>query len=247
MATSHPVRALAWAMALGIPLLTACDRRDNAPPPVSMSGSQVGGSGLVLGSPNEQTAGLEGASGATTAEGTASGNQSAALPSGKLDETLSSPAAGYGALKPLNETEQNFVRQALESGLYEVAVSALAADRAQSDSTKRMAEQLLSDHRSANDKLQQLANGRMTVPTEIPTDKQATIDKLSQAKGAAFDKQYLELVGIRDHQKDIQLFEAVQKDIQDAELKLFVQNTLPTLKHHLSSAQDLRSVRKPQD
>lgn len=246
MATPHPVRALAWAMALGIPLLSACDRRETLTPPVSMSSSEVGGSGLVLGTP-EQTAGLEGGASApanTAPDTTVGSNGSTALPGGQLDDKLSSPAAGYGALKPLNEGEQRFVRQAVESGLYEVAVAALAADRAQSDATKRMAELLLNDHRSANDKLQQLANGRMSVPTDIPADKQATIDRLSKAKGAAFDKQFLETVGIQDHQKDIQLFESVQKDLQDPELKLFVQNTLPTLKHHLSAAQDLRSVRK---
>lgn len=250
MATPHPLCALAWAVALGIPLLTACDRRDSASAPVSMSSSPVEGSGLVLGTSNEQTAGLEGGSAASGTDAMASaGNSShsAALPSGKLDETLSSPAAGQGALKPLSEIEQRFVRQAVESGLYEVAVSALAADRAQNEAIKKMAEKLLIDHRTANDKLQQLANGRMTIPSDIPADKQANIDKLSQARGAAFDQQFLEVVGIRDHQSDIQLFESAQKDVQDAELKLFVQNTLPTLKHHLSSAQELRSVRKAQD
>lgn len=247
MATPHSVRTLAWVMALGVPLLTACDRRETITPPVSMSSSEAEGRGLVLGTPIESTAGLDGASsapGAAGNDGAGVNNSTAALPSGKLDEQLSSPAAGSGALKTLSETEQRFVRQAVESSLYEVAVAALAADRAQNDSIKRMAEQLVNDHRSANDKLQQLANGRMAVPSDIPADKQATIDKLSQAKGAAFDKQFLDIVGIRDHQRDIQMFESAQKDIQDAELKLFVQNTLPTLKHHLSTAQDLRSVRK---
>lgn len=247
MATSRPLRVLAWAMALGLPLLTACERRENVSPPVSMSSSEAGGSGLVLGSASDQSAGMNG--GASTPGVTSNGavvgsNTGTALPDGRLDETLSSPAAGGNALKPLSETEQLFVRQAVEAGLYEVAVASLAADRAQNDATKRMADQLLNDHRQANDKLQQLANGRMSVPSNIPPDKQAMIDKLSQAKGAAFDKQFIETVGIRDHQKDIQLFESAQKDIQDPELKLFVQNTLPTLKHHLSTAQDLRSVRK---
>lgn len=252
MATPHPIRVLAWSVALGIPLLTACDRKDTLTPPVSMSSSSsdVSGGGLVMGSANDQPAGLEGSASSPAIAGTdatVSRTTGSALPDGRLDEALSSPAAGSRSLKPLSEPEQQFVRQALESGLYEVAVAALAADRAQSDSTKRMAELLLNDHRTANDKLQQLANGRMTVPSEIPADKQATIDKLSQAKGAAFDKQFLEVVGVRDHQEDIQLFESAQKDVQDAELKLFVQNTLPTLKQHLSTAQDLRSARKAPD
>lgn len=250
MATQHPVRAFAWVIAMGLPLLTACEKRETLTPPVSWSSSEVGGSGLVLGAPGEQPAGLDGVPstpGAIATTPPVGDNTSTALPDGRLDEKLPSPAAGSGALKPLNDSEQRFVRQALESSLYEVAVSALASDRAQSDATKRLAEQLLNDHRTANDKLQQLANGRMTAPSNIPADKQATIDQLSQAKGAAFDKQFLEVVGIQDQQKAIQLFESVQKDVQDAELKLFVQNTLPTLKHHLSTAQDLRSVSKATD
>lgn len=245
MATTKPLHALAWAVALGVPLLAACDRRDTSAPNVSMSSSEVGGSGLTMGTPNEQTSGVAGTDAAREAPATSGGDTTAALPGGTLDDTMESPAAGHGASKPLSEPEQRFVREAIQAGLYEVAVAALAADRAQGDSTRRMAELLLNDHRTANDKLQQLAKGRMTIPTDIPAEKQATIDKLSQAKGEEFDKQFIELVGIRDHQKDIQLFESAQKDIKDAELKLFVQNTLPTLKHHLSSAQDMRSVRKP--
>lgn len=248
MTIRHPVRALAWFVALGLPLLTACEKRETLTPPVSMTSSQVEGSGLVLGSAGDQTGGLDngasspGASGTNASGATVGSASPGTLPDGQLDDKLSSPAAG--GHRPLSDIEQRFIQQAVQAGLYEVAVAALAADRAQSEDTKRMASMLLSDHRSANDKLQQLANGRMSIPSNIPADKQAMIDKLSQAQGAAFDKQFLETVGIQDHQKDIQLFESVQKDVQDPELKLFVQNTLPTLKQHLSMAQDLRSARK---
>lgn len=162
--------------------------------------------------------------------------------SGSLDESMQSPAAGHSTLAELNPAEQRFISQAVEASLYEVAAATLAIERAQNESTRKMAEKLLRDHKWANDKLLQVANGRMAVPSSIPPDKQAMIDKLSQTTGEAFDQQFIQVVGVQDHQQVVQLFEAAQKDIQNTELKLFVQSTLPTLKSHLSKAEELSNA-----
>jgi putative membrane protein len=148
------------------------------------------------------------------------------------------PAAGMSQ-SALSAADQQFIRRAAEASMYEVAVAKLAIEKANSDRIKSMANLLLDDHRRANDRLAQIAAGRMEMPAQIAPDKQGVIDRLSKASGAEFDRQFVQTVGIRDHQADIELFERAQREVQDPALKQFVQTTLPTLKHHLSSAQDL--------
>ena len=51
-------------------------------------------------------------------------------------------------------------------------------------------------------------------------------------------------VGIKAHEKDIKLFEKASKDVKDAELKAFVDKTLPQLREHLAAAQKLPQAGK---
>jgi putative membrane protein len=46
-------------------------------------------------------------------------------------------------------------------------------------------------------------------------------------------------VGIKAHEKDIKLFQKASKDAKDADLKAFVDKTLPVLREHLAAAQKL--------
>jgi putative membrane protein len=79
-----------------------------------------------------------------------------------------------------------------------------------------------------------------TLPTAPPADKQKVIDKLAKLEsGAAFDREFVNTVGIHDHTADIALFEKASRDAKDAELKNFATTTLPTLREHLNAAKKL--------
>ncbi|MGE5450703.1 MAG: DUF4142 domain-containing protein [Acidobacteriota bacterium] len=151
--------------------------------------------------------------------------------------------AGLGskdhASGPLNTEEQSFAKTAAESGLYEVAVAKLATEKAQNADVKAMAKTLVDDHSKANGQLTQAIGSRMTLPTSIPVDKQKTIDTLNKLSGADFDRQFVKMVGLQDHQTDISLFEGAQNFVKDPALRDFVQGSLPTLRQHHSMAQGL--------
>ena len=66
-----------------------------------------------------------------------------------------------------------------------------------------------------------------------------TLQKLSQASGADFDRQFIAQVGIEAHQRDIAAFERASREAKDADVKAFASATLPTLRHHLATAQQL--------
>lgn len=63
-------------------------------------------------------------------------------------------------------------------------------------------------------------------------------DELAKKSGVDFDKAYLSAI-IDDHKKTIKLFEKESKRGDDAELKSWATNTLPTLRHHLEMAQTI--------
>jgi len=243
-------------LALSSALLSACNRRESTETLAAASAASQGensdarvSSSMDAHGVSDNQRTLSGASGAggtgvSTGDATIAGlpgqeRGSNAAPDG-LDTHMEAPAAGVSNQTPLTASEQQFIHSATQSGLYEVAAAKLAMERARDPGVKNMASQLLDDHRVANDKLRQIAEGRMTPPDDMPTEKRAALDRLGKVASADFDRQFLQTVGIQDHQQDIQLFEGAQKSAQDRSLKDFVQNTLPTLKHHQSRAEELQ-------
>ena len=72
----------------------------------------------------------------------------------------------------------------------------------------------------------------------LPRPMQKKYDDLAKLTGDRFDRQYLGNI-IENHKKSVKLFERESKSGEDAELKSWATNTLPTLKHHLDMAQSV--------
>jgi putative membrane protein len=76
-------------------------------------------------------------------------------------------------------------------------------------------------------------------PAEEPDGKQkATLAKLRNAQGEAFDKTYV-TAQLAAHKEAVSLFRSYGKSGRTAPLKEFAQNTLPTLQHHLEMVQEI--------
>lgn len=151
--------------------------------------------------------------------------------------TNASPTA---ATTVLNAAEKKFLSDAALGGQYELALAQLATANASDSSVKSYAAMLVSDHTMANQKLQLLAQRRNVVlPTTLPPDKQQVLDRLTKVTGPEFDRQFIQIVGLHDHQTDIGLFEKASREAKDSEVREFASSTLPTLRAHLSAAQNL--------
>ncbi len=70
------------------------------------------------------------------------------------------------------------------------------------------------------------------VPDSLNAKHKATIDKLSAMSGADFDKAYVKEM-IKDHEEDIAEFEKADKQVQNADLKKFIDDTIAVMKEHL--------------
>ena len=141
--------------------------------------------------------------------------------------------------------DRKFIEQAAGSGMFEVQVSQLAASKATDANVKSYASMLVDHHTAANNELVKIANARrVELPAAPPRAMRSDIEKLGKKNGADFDRDYVREVGIKAHEKDIKLFQAASKDVKDAELKAFVDKTLPQLREHLAAAQKLPQAKK---
>lgn len=254
------------AVAVAASLLVGCQRREaTAPgetPPGSTASAPGTGSPGTMGetpattppalpaspaSPTGSTGSPDGSSpaGVGTAGGLGSGTDTAtttgSAAAGAAATTADAGSAALpGAAGPLNTAEKTFVTKAAAGGLYEVEIAKLAADKATDPAVKSFATMLVDHHSAANAELKALAAMRdVKLPDEVPPDKKQVIDKLRGQSGAGFDREFVQQVGIKDHEHDIKLFEDASRDAKDEQLKAWVDKTLPTLKEHLAAAQKL--------
>ncbi len=147
---------------------------------------------------------------------------------------------GDASATALAAADAKFLNAAAEGGLYEVAVGKLAADKASSTDVKSFGSMLVDQHGAANDKLKQIAEKHtLALPTAIPADKQKAIDDLGKLSGPTFDRQFVQTVGIKDHQHDIAAFEKASRSAKASDVRAFAAETLPTLKSHLAEAKKL--------
>lgn len=132
----------------------------------------------------------------------------------------------------------NFIKTASIAGMTEVKAGKLATNKSNSSNVKSFANRMVADHSKANDQLMQLIKSKNWDITP-PSDAETNPDKmLTGASGAAFDKAYVTMM-VQDHQKAVALFENAANTVQDADIKAFAKQTLPTLQQHLASIQSI--------
>ncbi len=146
----------------------------------------------------------------------------------------SQPSQGADKEAMATPMEKTFITKAANGGMAEVALGKLAAEKGASDAVKDFGNRMVKDHSKANDELKEVASKlNATVPAKVDAMHQATIDKMSGMSGAAFDTAYVKDM-IKDHKKDIAEFETADKSVKNADLKKFIEETVPVMKEHLT-------------
>lgn len=143
-----------------------------------------------------------------------------------------------------NEADSKFAVDAAEGGMAEVELGGLAEKKAMNADVKNFGSMMVKDHSKANEELKTLAQRKgITLPTALGEENQKHKDELSAKNGSDFDKAYIDLM-VKDHKKDIKLFEDAQEKVTDADIKAFIVKTLPTLKTHLKHIEGIEKTKK---
>jgi putative membrane protein len=141
-------------------------------------------------------------------------------------------------MNKINSTDKSFITKAAEGGAAEVTLGKLAIDKASDEAVKTYAKRIMEDHNKANQELSSIAQTKgVTLPADSPSKQKKISDRFAKLSGAEFDREYIKAM-IKDHQKDISLFERYSRDSKDPEVRAFIDRTLPTLRDHKQLALD---------
>ncbi|EKT4565854.1 DUF4142 domain-containing protein [Pseudomonas putida] len=147
---------------------------------------------------------------------------------------------GLAAVHAMAATSDDFVDAATEAGIAEVVTGKLAQEKSQNAEIKTFAQQMVTDHTQANQKLGDIAR---KLDISVP-DEAAMTDKVKKMilewRDESFDKSYLNNQ-VDAHEKAVELFKKEAASSDKAELKAFASETLPKLEQHLEQAKALQS------
>lgn len=148
------------------------------------------------------------------------------------------PAAGAAM------TDQQFVDFAAQTDMVEANLGQMAASVGASDEVKNYGQTLASDHTvDFNDLYKVAQQANLTRPDAIDAEhNKAMIDPFQKLKGAAFDKKYVHEM-IAGHTKAIEVYKKEAADAQNAALKSYAEQALPTLQKHLDNAKSLEKAK----
>ena len=151
-------------------------------------------------------------------------------------------AVGLGFASPALSAEkaQDFVNKAAAGGIFEVESSKIVHGKAQDKSVDDFAQKMIDDHGAANAKLQSIAGEqKLQIPADTDAKHKSDLEALKDAKGSA-DQPYVKMQ--QDAHRDaVKLFQDYAADGDNAELKTFAQQTLPTLKMHQEMIEKIAS------
>jgi putative membrane protein len=149
----------------------------------------------------------------------------------------SAPAETTPMTADLSAADKKFMEKAARGGMAEVQAAQLAQQKADDQKVKDFAQQMITDHTAANQKLTALAKKKgVTMPTDQDSNDQKELDKLGRLDGKKFDKAYMK-AQVKHHQAMLTLLQKEAKRGKDADLKSFADQTIPTVQKHLDMAQ----------
>jgi putative membrane protein len=154
---------------------------------------------------------------------------------------LTASAASFADTPALSKSDQAFVAKVLQGGMFEVAASKVAEDKASAQDVKDQANTEVHDHELVGSKLKSIASSNGDdFSTDLNADFTARVAKLNALSGKAFDDAYIaEMKTI--HALDGAAFAQEAKTGQNADLKAFAAETVLIVKRHIGALHGVSS------
>ena len=175
-----------------------------------------------------------------------------ACDTGRRDEAARDDAGTVGTAG-VSAGDRNFVEETLSAGMAEVELGRMAQERATDAEVKQFAEMMVRDHTQAGDSLEQVAQQHsIQAQAELQERHRDLIDRLSNLKGADFDREYMDAM-VQGHEDMVDHLQTrasedrfgenkgtVRPEASDnpveASLNQWGANALPTTRRHLEEA-----------
>src|SRR4030088_3363063 len=148
---------------------------------------------------------------------------------------------GVNSALGISPTTADFVKEVAISDMFEIEASKLAQDKGNAPE-KSFASQMVTDHSKTSSELKGLVSSgkvKAELPAALDSSHQSKLDKLKSESGKDFSSDF-DSIQVSAHKDAVSLFERYAKGGDNADLKNWAGKTLPTLKHHLEMAQNLK-------
>jgi len=133
----------------------------------------------------------------------------------------------------VSKADKDFILAAAQGGMTEVKLGELAAQNGKRDDVKAFGQSMVKDHTAINHDLTALAAQKdVTLPDSLDAKHQAMVDKMAALTGSEFDDAYVAGM-IKDHKMDARAFKAESAETKDADIKSFVDKSIPVVGDHL--------------
>lgn len=132
---------------------------------------------------------------------------------------------------------QKYVEGATRADMFEVKASQLALQRSQDPAVRQFAQQMVSEHTDATNKLKlEINKAKIDVdaPEDLDTEQQAMLDKLMNVGTEDFNKMYMSLQ-IAGHEEALQLHSKFAQSGTDT-FRTFARTMTTHAKEHLDQA-----------
>ena len=145
-----------------------------------------------------------------------------------------------GEAPKLAKEDRDLFDDAAQGGLLEVKLAENVVKQGASEDVKHFAQRMIDDHTKANQRLAAAAHqDGLSVPKDLDKKHQDTLERFTQWSGTKLDREYMDEM-VSEHKDDVKAFERESKEGKAAGLRQFAASTLPTLREHLTLAQQIQ-------
>ncbi len=136
----------------------------------------------------------------------------------------------------------DFIKKVSVSNEFEIESSKLALEKSENSQVKEFAQKMIDDHTDAGEKFAStLEEKKMAAPEDaLDTKHQKVLNRLQNASGKNFDRQYI-AAQTQAHKEAVSTFSGYAKHGNDKALRTFASETLPTLKEHMHTVEQLKA------
>lgn len=157
------------------------------------------------------------------------------------DQTTGRDTTAKSAV-PAESSPTSFLKQAAATGIGEIELGKLAAQRGSSERVKAYGSKMVTDHTRMNEEVKTLAARKnIELPTTIDDKHQQERQKLAELSGTDFDRAYMAEM-TSGHEKVVERFEAASKTSTDDDVKALAARSLPVLEGHLAEAEQIQGT-----
>jgi len=142
--------------------------------------------------------------------------------------------------------DRNFVEDMAQDGQAEVLLGQLAEQKATSPEVKEFAAQMVRDHSQANQELKSIAaKYNVELKPDLADEHKDLRERLSKKSGADFDREFIKAM-VDDHEHAVDDAKDKAEHSENADIKQWASQTLPTLQQHLERARQIHEALEKQ-